>query len=122
MIHQLHRRGNSEFPFLRVHGAMLNAGAGDHGSIMQHGMLKHLPVNVVNKCISFTSLMFEDLRIEIKDLIPVRIRVIKTAIKADCENEDCISCQSTIGQSFAQPMIFVTWFSYFWYGTQPWGS
>lgn len=51
------------------------------GLIMQHRLLKHLPANTVNQYASFTSLMFEDLGIEMKDLIPVRIRAIKTAIK-----------------------------------------
>lgn len=86
--------------------------------IMQHRMLKYLPANTVNQHTSFTSLMFEDLRIKIKDLIPVRICAIKNRYK----NEGCLSCQSTIGESFAQPMIFVTCFSYFWCRNQPWDS
>lgn len=51
------------------------------GLIMQHRMLKHLPAYTVNQYTSFASLMFEDLRIKIKDLISLRICAIKAAIK-----------------------------------------
>lgn len=88
------------------------------GMIMQHRMFKHLPANTVNQYTSFTSLMFEDLRTEIKNIDSSYDMCYKNSY----ENEGCLSCQSTIGQSFAQFMIFVTWFSYFQYRTQLWNS